>query len=332
MPKWRKILFGGVRVGIGIGLVAYLGASGAIEWKALGRLLSSWRLMALALPALLLDALLIAWRLDVLLTPRGFRIPLWPAFRLTMIGIFFNSCLPGATGGDLVKMYYAAEGHPGRRTEVATIILLDRATGMFALMLMPLLIAPLFPELTAASAGVRAVLWLAGGLCALMVLGTLLCWWEPFVQSRLVQAFIRLPKLGKHLGMVFETVHSYRTAPVAIAAAVGISLVAHVTAVAVAMISSLAAHPEEFTWQISVLIPLGFTANALPFTPGGLGVGEAAFNKMFALAGLSGGAEALLGWRLLTILVGLLGLVFYIHGRKRFLLDKGASEASEAVP
>jgi uncharacterized membrane protein YbhN (UPF0104 family) len=83
---------------------------------------------------------------------------------------------------------------------------------------------------------------------------------------------------------------------------------------------------------MSVLIPLGFTANALPFTPGGLGVGEAAFNKLFALAGLTGGAEALLGWRLLTILIGLLGLAFYLQGRKRFVHDIETMRAAESSP
>ena len=37
------------------------------------------------------------------------------------------------------------------------------------------------------------------------------------------------------------------------------------------------------------------------------------------LAGLTGGAEALLGWRVLTILMSLLGLVYYLQGRKRFV-------------
>ena len=77
---------------------------------------------------------------------------------------------------------------------------------------------------------------------------------------------------------------------------------------------------------MAVLIPLGHLANTLPITPGGLGVGEAAFNKLFALAGLEGGAETLLGWRLLTLLLGLVGLVFYLQGRKRFV------HAGEAVP
>jgi hypothetical protein len=52
-------------------------------------------------------------------------------------------------------------------------------------------------------------------------------------------------------------------------------------------------------------------------------VGEAAFAKLFALAGLSGGADLLLGWRFLSLLVGLGGLFFYFEGRKRFVQDSG---------
>jgi uncharacterized membrane protein YbhN (UPF0104 family) len=70
---------------------------------------------------------------------------------------------------------------------------------------------------------------------------------------------------------------------------------------------------------MSILIPLGFLANVLPVTPGGLGIGEAAFNKLFEMAGLTGGAEALLGWRMLTILISMIGLVFYLRGRRHFI-------------
>ena len=331
MKKAKQILLAVLRTGIGIALVAYLGTSGAIDWRAFARLFAAWKLMIPAVVLLLLDALMIAWRLVVLLGPRGFHLPLWPAFRLTMIGVFFNSCLPGATGGDLVKIYYAAEGNPGRRIEVATIVLFDRAIGMFALLLLPLLLAPFFTDMIAASAGIRTVLWLAAGIGSVMVMGTLLSWWEPFARGRLVQWVIGIPRIGKYLGIVFETVHSFRAAPGTVLAAVVISLGAHIMAAGVAMISALATHPQEFAWKMSVVIPLGFTVNALPFTPGGLGVGEAAFNKLFALTGLSGGAEALLGWRLLTILIGMLGLAFYLQGRKRFVHDIETMRAAEVA-
>jgi hypothetical protein len=37
------------------------------------------------------------------------------------------------------------------------------------------------------------------------------------------------------------------------------------------------------------------------------------------MAGIAGGAELLIGWRLLSILWGLLGFVFYLQGRKHFV-------------
>jgi uncharacterized membrane protein YbhN (UPF0104 family) len=98
-----------------------------------------------------------------------------------------------------------------------------------------------------------------------------------------------------------------------------------------------AINPGGATWSMSILIPLGFLANILPVTPGGLGIGEAAFNKLFEMAGLSGGAEALLGWRMLTILISMIGLVFYLRGRRHFVhrslaLQEAYSRSGTAVP
>ncbi len=321
MKGVKQILFGIVRAGIGIALVVYLWRSGAINWTAMAGLAAHWWIALAAAALLFVDAALLGWRLRVLLDPRGFHLPMMSAFRLTMIGVFFNSCLPGATGGDLVKIYYAAEGNPGRRTEVGTIVLLDRATGMFGLMILPLLLAPFFPDLLSKSPALRAVLWVAGGVAAVTVVATLACFSERIRKSPPVDWAIRKLPLGKYVGIMYDTVHAYREHPSPLVAAVGISLLAHVVTSSVAMLSSLATHPDEFAWKMCVVIPIGFAINVLPVTPGGLGVGEAAFDKLFSLAGLTGGAEALLGWRLLTILISLLGLVYYLQGRKRFVQD-----------
>ena len=65
-----------------------------------------------------------------------------------------------------------------------------------------------------------------------------------------------------------------------------------------------------------------------PITPGGLGVGEVAFGKLFALAGFTGGVEALLGWRVLMALIGLVGLAFHLQGRQEFMSSVGRGEFS----
>lgn len=319
MTGAKNALFSIFRTIIGIALVLYLWRSGDIHWGAVAGLLTHWRLALAALALLFLDATVLAWRLRILLLPRGFQLPLSSAFRLTLIGTFFNSCLPGATGGDLVKIYYATEGNPGRATEVGTIILLDRLTGMFALMLLPLLLLPFFPHLLSVSPELRAVLWLVTLLAAVTLAGALMCFSERIRHSAPAEWAIRKLPFGRFLGIVYDTVHAYRQHPAPLFAAVGISILAHLLASSVAMLSSLAMRPGEFAWKMCVVIPIGFAANALPFTPGGLGVGEAAFSKLFALAGLAGGAEALLGWRVLTILMSLLGLAYYLQGRQRFV-------------
>ncbi len=48
--------------------------------------------------------------------------------------------------------------------------------------------------------------------------------------------------------------------------------------------------------------------------------------------GLSGGAEVLLGWRLLTVLIGLVGLGFYLRGGRRFVHLAAEAEADGSNP
>lgn len=331
MKPVLKHLFTVLRIGIGVGLLWYLGASGAIDWGALTGMLREWPLTLIAFLLLLVDMMVTSSRLCVLLAARGMHLSVMESTRLNLIGIFFNLCLPGSTGGDLMKIYYATEGNRGRRTEVTTIILLDRAAGMFALMIWPLLVAPFFPELLEKVPALKPLLGGAAIVAAVLLVGFLLAWSRWLKQSPLLQWLFRLP-LGGYVERVYETVHAYRSHPGPVLASVGISLVAHTMSVGVTMLAIAAVNPAGAAWPMAVLIPLGHLANTVPLTPGGLGVGEAAFNKLFSMAGLTGGAEGLLGWRLLTVMLGLMGLVFYLQGRRKVvhLAEEGA--AAEAIP
>lgn len=120
---------------------------------------------------------------------------------------------------------------------------------------------------------------------------------------------------------IFDTVSHYRHYKRTLMMVVAISLAVHAMNIAIILILAMSLHPLGPRWEMSLLIPLGFLATALPLTPGGIGVGEAAFNKLFILAGLSGGAELLLGWRLLAIAIGFCGLAYYLQGRKPFVRD-----------
>jgi uncharacterized membrane protein YbhN (UPF0104 family) len=137
--------------------------------------------------------------------------------------------------------------------------------------------------------------------------------------SRFVAWTFRKLPLGSFAERVFDTIYAYRHNLTTLLTAVGLSLLAHTMTIGGTLLAAQATNPSGFIWQMSILIPLGFLANSLPLTPGGLGVGEAAFDQLFSMAGLTGGAEVLLGLRVLMIVIGLLGLLFYLQGRKRLI-------------
>jgi uncharacterized membrane protein YbhN (UPF0104 family) len=314
----RSRIFGVARIAIGLGLLYYLVVSGALDWRSLGGLVDEWPL-TFAAGGLLVGALfLIAWRLCLLLHAPGFDISLSSSLRLTLIGLFFNVSLPGAAGGDVVKIYYAAAGNEGRRTEVATILLLDRLAGLIALAVWPLLIAPFFFQIIMENRVIAALLGV--GLAVAIGLGgaVAVSFSSHFGPGSIAAKTLRRLPGGSLLERILLTVHSYRAHRSALAKAIGVSLLAHTLTMG-GMLVLAESMAGGMAWEMALLMPLGFVANAIPLTPGGLGVGEAAFDTLFGMAGLQGGAEVLLGWRIFTLLFGLFGLGFYLRGRQRFV-------------
>jgi uncharacterized protein (TIRG00374 family) len=313
-----------LRMAFATGLLVYLTTSGAIEWAALIYLTADLPATFLALFLLFTGLIVLAGRLCILLRPHGIHLSLASSIKLTFIGVFFNSCLPGSTGGDAVKIYYAMEGNRGRRTEIATLILFDRVIGMFALLNFPLLIAALFPQLCHSISFLTELLKFSAVISGVMLFGMLLILLGNIANSKFSSQFFDWIPLGRYPKKIFDTIYSYRNNLSTLLIAVGLSFFNHAMNAGVIFIFLLVNNQSGFTWQMAILIPFGFLASALPITPGGLGVGEAAFNELFAMVSIKDGAVMLLGWRLLTLLIGLVGLVYYLQGRKRFFMTSNS--------
>ncbi|MFI4862014.1 MAG: lysylphosphatidylglycerol synthase transmembrane domain-containing protein [Phycisphaerales bacterium JB063] len=80
-----------------------------------------------------------AARWYLLMRVRGMEVTPIKTFRLTMVGVFFNLCMPGATGGDVMKAYYAAKGSSQRSVAVMSVVV-DRACGLLGLVLLVALV------------------------------------------------------------------------------------------------------------------------------------------------------------------------------------------------
>src|SRR5439155_19447856 len=74
---------------------------------------------------------LLRWYLLVRAQDLPFRVS--DAMRLGMVGIFYNTFLPGSVGGDVIRAAFRAREQKNRRTVAVATVLMDRAIALWGL-------------------------------------------------------------------------------------------------------------------------------------------------------------------------------------------------------
>lgn len=310
-----KHLFAIFRVVLGVGLLYYvLRQTGG--WAAVRQLVSTaWLLPWLAVLTMF-GAAIESKRLGFLFGAQGMRLSFAQGYRVVAIGALFNFCIPGGTGGDVMKLYYLAANNRGRRVEIATVIFVDRAVALFCMLCLVVTLALLDGRLVRDYPAIGGLVAVAA-LCAaiLLVGGVVACSTRLRASRWYGYLMTRLP-LHRYLERVADALYAFRKNRAALAKAAAFSLVGHLALLGVLSAAGRAIIPNAPPMTVSLLALLGLLANALPITPGGLGVGEAAFEGLFRLAGYSGGAQLILAWRAGMLALCCVGCAFYISGSR----------------
>jgi hypothetical protein len=239
------------------------------------------------------------------------------ALRFTMIGYFFNTFIPGSSGGDIIRAAYTIKSCSEKKPNVLTSAFADRALGLHALLVVSAAAMLMNPAILSHVQGFQR--W-AGMITCLIIAGIVLpCW---FLRKGADAVVIRL--CGKIVGGA-EAWHNalqlYRQQP-------GMVCLAYLCSVANVMLNiflihfmMLASGANPGVVESLVVAPLVILANSLPITPGGLGVAEAASASLYSSVGQAGGANGMILARLIIIMCSLAGLPF-------FLLNKSSSRTS----
>jgi len=187
---------------------------------------------------------------------------------------------------------------------------------------LPLLLAPFFSEMIQSHAILQALLGLSLLISTGIIVTVTIALMADLVNSKLFCWFYEKLPFGDLLRRILETVNAYRHNKIIILQAVMFSFMVQLLTIGMSLSLAEATNSLGADSKMVALIPLGFLANSLPVTPGGIGVGEAAMDNLFGLFSLGGGAEVVLSWRLIMAVVGLLGLFFYLRGEKRFVFNR----------
>jgi glycosyltransferase 2 family protein len=316
VKPWNRNFLTALRVFLGIGLLYYvLSTTGG--WLAAHRFLSApWLLPGLSVLTLL-GAAIESKRLGLLLKSQGIGLPFAHGYRVVAIGAFFNFCIPGGTGGDVMKLYYLASENRRQVIELATVLLVDRAVALFSLLLLVVALAIFDAQLVQEYVLVQFLIAIAvAGLLGLLLFAALSC--SPqFRVSRLYRFVVTKMPLHRYLQRISDALWRFRDHKAALLGAAVLSMLGHV-ALAVMLVGVASVFiPLAPPLAVCLLSFLGLLANALPITPGGLGVGEAAFEGLFGAVGFAGGAALILAWRLGMLPLCILGCILYMLGNQK---------------
>lgn len=310
-----------------------VGVSGGLLWMllrqtdtaTLGSHLANmdvrWMVVALALYGF--TVMISAWRWRLLLSTQGADARIGQLARSYLVATFFNNFLPSNIGGDVVRI---ADTTPiaGSRTTAASIVLVDRALGLLALVVVAATGAML-ADVSGFSVPGGDYAWLAL-LGAVTVSVPALA--TPHLLSRML---VPLRSLGSEwvdarivrLQDIMERMNERRSALVmAFAGAFAVQFVLVIFHLAAAFGLGIAL-PLGYAL---VIVPTSLVVQMVPMSINGFGVREATFSYFFVKLGLGVGAALALS---LTS-TGLI-MLFSVSGGLLFLMRRRAIDPLPAV-
>jgi glycosyltransferase 2 family protein len=244
--------------------------------QALGKADPLWLIPAFACFGLVLVCGAFRWQL--LMRVQGISLPWFRVWQLVMIGMFYNLFLPGGTGGDLVKIFYAVREAPRSKSAVFLSVVVDRIAGMLALILVSLGVFLVFyKELTAlpmVRAFTLAVCVIFAATLVLVVIG--------LVVDRFHLA-AKIPTRMPGHAAIIDTARAFSVYArdwKAVAAAVLISLPLNLFIFGGAIFAATAFPGNPGPAAMTSVIPVVNTISALPISLAGIGVREKLFSSM----------------------------------------------------
>lgn len=316
--NWLKLF---AKFAFAFGVLWYMVANGKLDLEVVKRGFANTPFMVSAISLVFLAVCLALLRWKLLLEGQGLILTNAQVARYGMIGAFFNTTMPGAVSGDLIKAWYLIADRKGqKKTPVLTSIVLDRVIGVFGLIIVSaspiLLFGPSVWEVPQLRAIAVPVLGLFLGVVVFFAY-IMLSVWGPLAYLRRRMDPLGEYKLGKVFLQAYDAWTSYRERPWILVLSLLISITNHLCMVLVVIMAAKAIGDETLSmFHYFLLVPVGLLTTAIPVAPAGLGVGHAAFDALFSLVGSSHGPEMFTMLVTVQILFNLSGIIFYLRSPK----------------
>jgi hypothetical protein len=299
-------------------LLWWMASSGRLSWSQMAIILRRPDALAASVAVWLIGPVVLGTaRWWLLMRGAGMKCGYFHAMRLQLVGFFFNTAMPGAVGGDIIKALYIMRDQSAGvgKTPAMLSVLLDRIIGLIGLFVMGVVAAGLsYKQLVANPVTAQLMNGLALVVALSAVFLGLVFVRYPGGRDPIKKILkLRLPGFLV-LRRIYEALRNYRDRPGILILTIVISVLIQVMFLFfMGFIGRIMYGSDAFDQALlAPIFPFGILVTAIPLAPGGLGVGHAAFDKLFAMVGLPGGANVFNAYVLSQLLLNLLGIIPYL--------------------
>ena len=310
-----------IRAGITLGLLVFLAYQ--MDLRKLGAILvsaSPW-LVLLGTLIHILGVLLSVARWRTILVNFDIHIDYSPLAKITFIGFFFNLFLPSGIGGDFFRAYYLSKRKNRGMSTTLTTTLLERSGGLCALLVIGTLFAA-FEDLQVE--GVR-LFYVFLVLITLYLLGNLVLF-HAWIHRK-ISSFLKkrsLEQIEAKMELVYSGLNAFRGNTRSILVALLLSLLIQFITVVVVWVAALSIEIDAPFKIFMIFVPLINLSIMVPLTINGIGLRESLFYLLFSQIGLP--VETSVSLSLVTFFIYLLtampGLIIYSLYKKEEHLDE----------
>jgi uncharacterized protein (TIRG00374 family) len=311
-----------LKMAFAAGVITYLVMKGFLDLNVFSLILSPGYLSACLFVGIF-NIGLATTRWYLLVTSQGVEVSFWRVTKMNLIGLFFNYAMPGGVGGDVVKGFYLVKEVPEKRLTVAMSVVMDRFIGLFSMVALAAAVVLVNYEMALSRPDIKylfamvALVFVAYIIVAAVLFSSRL--------KRVFEGLINALPGSEIFFKVYDAAQMYLKSPKVMIYSLVLSVFAHLS---VMVFFLVIAHAMGITsiplGAYFFAVPLGLIAQALPVSPAGIGVGQAAmlyFFNVYTGGETNLGANALTVFQVTLFVISLVGAYFFLTMKKQGLSE-----------
>jgi len=272
-----------LKLSIACGIIFYFIKTGRMNLDAIYLAIkTNTLLIILSFIIVVMAALLTIYRWNLLLKGQEIFLKARDVLSISFIGFFFTTVIPGAVGGDLVKGFYIAQKQPLKRTASIMTVLLDRMIGLAALVLIASIGLTINLKEISKHPALLSLGYMVWMLSLFFVLFFIVTLSKRIYSHKATQYLIQRTPFASKIIKMYDAIHAYRNNFRFLIWSFVISFANHALNILAFFMMTRALNFTELPlYSYFFIVPIGLITTAIPLAPAGIGIGQAAYLKLF---------------------------------------------------